>query len=241
MQETHAETNAETIDPPKAQRKPLHKVVPKLLLTSAVFWLPMLLFVGLANAVRSNHALPGDDAILNGIHHFSSPALDKLAVAVTTLGNPAVVVIGVAVAAAVLAYKRYRRQAVFLLFSAAGTAAINVIIKFLFHRDRPSLWARIVTENSYSFPSGHAMISSALAFSVIILCWHTRYRWLVVIVSTLFFLLVSLSRLYLGVHFPSDVVGGWSVSLLWIATLHYAFGRFGRRDKGRSQASDRSN
>lgn len=220
----------------RSPRKSLGRTLPKLFLTSAVFWIPIALFVLLANQVRETNPLPGDVAILQAIHAHASPFLDTLAVIVTDLGSAAAVVAAVAIAAGVLWYKRRRGPALFLLFSAGGTAAINAVFKVLFHRARPDLWPRIVTETDYSFPSGHAMISSALAFSVILLLWNTRYRWWAVTVGTLYFVLVGLSRLYLGVHFPSDVYGGWCVSLLWVATLYYAFQQYVSR-AGKTKAA----
>ena len=219
----------DTITPPVPERKPLRQVVLKLLLTTAYFWIPMMLFLWLADKIHDQEPLFGDVAILQAIHSIANPLLDSIAVAVTHLGSAPTVVAGVLLASGLLAYKHRKRQALFLLFCAGGTAAINVIFKLIFQRERPSLWTHIVTENSYSFPSGHAMISSALALSVIILCWHTRFRWIALVASCLYFLLVSGSRLYLGVHFPSDVIGGWCVSVFWVLTVHHIFARFGRK------------
>ena len=226
-----------TIEPAPAKRKPLHKVVLRLFLASALFWIPMLIFVGLANEIKDGDSLPGDVAILQAIHGLNSPFLDMLARIVTELGGVIIVSLAVAVAVTVLYVKRHRRPAVFLLFSAAGTALLNVVFKLFFQRERPDLWQHLVTEHSYSFPSGHSMISSALAFGVIVLCWQTRYRWLAVAAGGLYFVLVGLSRMYLGVHFPSDVVGGWCVSFLWIAVLTYVFARFGRGHPTKSTSS----
>ncbi|MDF2461379.1 MAG: acid phosphatase, partial [Candidatus Saccharibacteria bacterium] len=107
-----------------------------------------------------------------------------------------------------------------VVLSVAGAALLNLLLKASFQRDRPDLWESIVTETSYSFPSGHAMASSALAFSVMLVLWETKWRWLAVAVGTIYFVLVGVSRMYLGVHFPSDVVAGWCVSLAWVGIVH---------------------
>jgi undecaprenyl-diphosphatase len=70
------------------------------------------------------------------------------------------------------------------------------------------------------------MISMSLALAVVILAWKTRYRWIAVIAASLYVLLVGISRLYLGVHYPSDVLGGWCISVLWILTLYHVLARF---------------
>ena len=189
----------------------------------------MVIFLRLANEVHEKDPLLGDTAILEWFRQVSTPGLDRAVVAVTSLASTPAVVLGLGLAATALVWTRRRRDALFLVFCAGGTALINLGVKIIFQRDRPSLWEHIVTENSYSFPSGHAMISSAIAFSFIIIFWHTRYRWLAVGAGAAYALLIGISRLYLGVHFPSDVLAGWCVSLLWVLSMRYAFTRFGRK------------
>jgi undecaprenyl-diphosphatase len=74
----------------------------------------------------------------------------------------------------------------------------------------------VITETGYSFPSGHAMLSSALILSVVFIIWKTRFRWVGVIIGAILIGLIGLSRVYLGVHFPTDIVAGWSVSFVWV-------------------------
>jgi len=85
----------------------------------------------------------------------------------------------------------------------------------LFHRDRPTFWHSLITETGYSFPSGHAMISSALIVGLIVLLWNTKWRITSIIVGGFIVLMIGLSRLYLGVHYPTDVVAGWSAGFIW--------------------------
>lgn len=229
--------NTDPLNPPKSQRQPLRQVVPKLLLSTAYFWVPVLIFLRLANEVHEKEPLLGDTAILQWFRQFSTPGLDAVVVAITQFGSAPAVAVGLTLSLAALVWAGHRRDALFLLFCAGGTALINLFIKVIFERDRPSLWQHIVTENSYSFPSGHAMISSALALSFILIFWHTRYRWIVVGFGAAYCLLVSTSRLYLGVHFPSDVLAGWCVSLLWVLTVHHVFKRFGRKNLPNSNVS----
>ncbi len=70
-----------------------------------------------------------------------------------------------------------------------------------------------------SFPSGHATSSAALAASLLVLAWPTRFRWSAAIATTVFLTGVGLSRMYFGVHYPSDILGGWCVSFAWVAVL----------------------
>lgn len=218
---------AENLNP--KQKRSLHRIVWQYVRSTVYFWLPAIVFLAVANEVREDEPLTGDVAVLTQVHSIASPFMTDLFVVITTLGSAPVIVAGVAIAAATMWYLKRRRDALFLLFAAGGTSAINIVFKLLFERERPDLWQHLVVEEGFSFPSGHAMISSALALAVIMLVWHTRYRWAAIIIGILYALLVGISRLYLGVHFPSDVVAGWCVSVLWIITLHHVITRYQSR------------
>jgi undecaprenyl-diphosphatase len=152
--------------------------------------------------------------------------MDAFFVTMTTLGSAAVVVTAIIIMLYYLLHHKHHRDAMFLLAAAGGTALLSVFFKLLFTRTRPSLWQQIVVEKGYSFPSGHAMISCSLALAIMILCWPTRLRRLAIIGGSIYFVLVGISRLYLGVHYPSDILGGWLVSVAWIYLIHRAFGAF---------------
>lgn len=202
----------------------LHKVLSnetwkRLGVALSLFILPAFFFVELADEVRDKSTLQADEAILKWVNSYASPHLDVLTVGVTQLGG----FIGVSVLSVGLALllwrNRKRLMALFLLLCVGGASFINLLLKAFFQRDRPQLWERLVTENSYSFPSGHAMASSAFALSMIVIFWPTRYRWLVLALASLFMLVIGLTRLYLGVHYPTDVLAGWVVSGAWVGLM----------------------
>ena len=101
----------------------------------------------------------------------------------------------------------------------AGATVMNQVLKYIFERARPQLWEQLVHETSYSFPSGHAMVSAALGLAVVAALWNSRWRWWAVGVATVYILFVGFSRLYLGVHYPTDVLGGWLVSAAWVTAV----------------------
>ncbi|MDX2240635.1 MAG: phosphatase PAP2 family protein [Leptolyngbyaceae cyanobacterium bins.302] len=68
---------------------------------------------------------------------------------------------------------------------------------------------------SYVFPSGHAMASASFVMVLIVLAWNTRWRWLVLVGGSLFVLAIGWTRIYLGMHYPSDVVAGWLLEIAW--------------------------
>jgi undecaprenyl-diphosphatase len=110
--------------------------------------------------------------------------------------------------------------AAFFTVAVAGAWSINIMAKLLFQRVRPALWQSPVPEHDYSFPSGHAMLSMAIAGSLIILAWPTCLRWPALIGGSIGVLGIGLSRLYLGVHYPSDIIAGWCASLLWVTGVY---------------------
>ncbi len=122
----------------------------------------------------------------------------------------------IAIVLVLLVLQRWR-EGTFAALGFGGSALLDMGAKQFFQRDRPSLWESIAPESTFSFPSGHAMGSMTLAAVVIALAWNTRWRWPVTIVASLFALLVGISRIYLGVHYPSDILGGWSAALVWSA------------------------
>ncbi len=110
-----------------------------------------------------------------------------------------------------------------------GSAILNIVAKNHYARLRPNLWLSITPETTFSFPSGHATGSMTFAMAGVILCWPTRARFPTLVVSAIFVLVVGISRLYLGVHYPSDILSGWTAAIAW------TFGRYSARRKSPTQ------
>ena len=185
-----------------------------------VILLPLALFLKVAAEVRERQSPELDTAILIWLHHFATPTLNRIATVLTNLGGPGVIV-GVTLITALILYAQHRRRAMtMLLLGVGGTAIINLVLKTAFARLRPDLWVQVVTEKSFSFPSGHAMITSALALTIILMLWHTRWRWYALIGGIIYAGVIGLTRVYLGVHYPTDVLGGWLVSFIWVIIVN---------------------
>lgn len=108
---------------------------------------------------------------------------------------------------------RRRLQAAAVFAAATAGAAFDPLLKDLFDRPRPHYWRPLGIVHGSSYPSGHAMTSMAFAAAITLLAWRTRWRWPLVAAAGIFVGLVGLSRVYLGVHYPTDIVGGWLASL----------------------------
>lgn len=188
-------------------------------LALALFSIAMIGFVSLADEVSEGETLAYDSAILEWLNTLATPELDRVMVILTNLGG--VVAISSLTGALIiyLLYKRRKYAALMMAFGVGGAAVINLILKSIFERTRPDLWTQIITEVSFSFPSGHAMGSSALALSIILILWRTKWRTISIVIGSFYVLIIGLTRLYLGVHYPTDVIGGWLMSLGWIVLV----------------------
>lgn len=179
-------------------------------------------FAELAEHVMEGATQRFDEAVLLWMDTHSSPRLTTLALEVTALGSIAAVGL-VLFLASVLFWTMGRRYSVLLLWVAVvGGVALNYALKALFSRPRPQLFEwRVPHAGASSFPSGHAMTAAVvygtLAYLLTRLALGRGARigvWLVLLGVVL---LVGASRLYLGVHYPSDVVAGFGAGFAWAA------------------------
>ena len=200
----------------------LHRHGWRLLLVFVGLLLPLWGFAELADEIHEQEAIAFDEPLLHFAHGLATPGLDRVFVVLTDIGYlHGVVPFDIALVLVLLVLRRWRAAA-FAALALAGSGLLNVGTKLVFARDRPSLWESITPELTYSFPSGHAMGSATLAWVLVLLAWRTRWRWPVVAVALPFVLLVGFSRVYLGVHYPSDILAGWAAASAWAVASHLA-------------------
>jgi undecaprenyl-diphosphatase len=183
-------------------------------------------FAILAAAVQSQSGLVSfDQTVADHLHSraLAQPDVTAFFRFVTETGSPLVITLAT-VLIALLLYRRRR----YLLTAGwvAGVAGGGLLVtgfKFLFHRPRPELLDPIVTEDTTSFPSGHSLGSlvayGLLAYLSIILFPARRWRITVVTALAVWVLAIGFSRMYLGAHFFSDVLGGFSMGVCWLAVV----------------------
>ena len=188
-----------------------------LLLLLIGVYLPLQGFGELAEEVWEHEGgFPWDVPILLLIHITAQPQLDAFASLLTKFGVFwGVFPVATAISIALLIQRRWRSLA-YLIPTLLGSIIINRTAKVLLHRVRPHLWPSPSPEFDYGFPSGHAMSSMTLVAALVILTWGTRWFWSVLIVGTAFVLAIGWTRLYLGVHYPSDILAGWMASIAWV-------------------------
>jgi membrane-associated phospholipid phosphatase len=178
-------------------------------------YVPLLIFALLAVQIWQHEGgLWWDVAIMMTIHQTAQTNLDRLAATLTNFGTSWGVFPGcIVISLALLRVRRWRSVTYFLL-TVAGGGLINRIAKLLLHRVRPSLWEYTPVPD-FSFPSGHAMSSMLFVAALVVLMWGSRWCWAVVAAGSLFVVAIGWTRLYLGVHYPSDIVAGWMMAIAW--------------------------
>ncbi|MBD2534123.1 phosphatase PAP2 family protein [Nostoc flagelliforme FACHB-838] len=187
-----------------------------LLLLFVGVYLPLQIFGLLAFKVEQNQGgFPWDLSILVAIHSVAQLQLDEFAVLLTKMGSFWTVLPTLSVIALILLLQRRWRSLTYLLITTAGSATIKRTAKEFWHRVRPDMWTSAAPEFDYSFPSGHAMTSMTLIVILVVLTWDSVWCWLTVMLGSVFILAIGWTRLYLGVHFPSDIIAGWMVAIAW--------------------------
>ena len=150
----------------------------------------------------------------------------------TIAGTPVGLGIIVAAAAVVLARRKRFRWAAYLVFTTATGSLLVVQLKLYFARERPDLAEALRTAHGYSFPSGHAMgstiVCGALAYLALRACETWRAKAAALAGATTFVLAVAFSRVYLGVHWISDIAAGVTAGLIWITVTTVAYEAFRR-------------
>ncbi len=187
----------------------------------------LLIFGWLAAHVWFGETLRFDAAVRGVVHAWASPGLTYAMRGITYLGSSVfLVVVAVVLVWRLRAQGRGRAAAVFVL-AAAGAEALDQILKLIFQRVRPEAFFQYPEPFGYSFPSGHSFTSCAfygVAAAVVTARYRSRAAKAAVWVSVaLMVLLIGLSRIYLGVHYPSDVLGGYAAAVVWVAAVRAGY------------------
>lgn len=199
----------------------LRKRVGLTLLAGLVCAAGALIFLAaLADEMAEGDAARFDDWARSSIHQFASPAVTFVMRGVTVLGGPLVLFsLSLVVGLGFFVKKNYRAM-ILLIATIVGSSLLNEVLKASFHRTRPLPFFDITAPNSYSFPSGHALMSFCFYSSMAaLISRRTKSRMVRVIVRSLAALLIAaigVSRIYLGVHYPSDVVAGYAAAFIWV-------------------------
>jgi undecaprenyl-diphosphatase len=194
-------------------------------------------FAKLAQLVRGGYTQQFDETVLRWMERHQTPWLEALMLEVTMLGTWIVVLSIVGIAGLFLWLTRHKYSTVLLLVATAGGIGLNNILKVGFDRPRPQVFEWGTHVASSSFPSGHAMSSAVVYITVAYLAARLQKthfaRLATLVVFGIIVATICFSRMYLGVHYPSDVAAGVTIGLSWaafcMATLE-AIQRFAKRN-----------
>jgi undecaprenyl-diphosphatase len=186
----------------------------------------LMLFMWLGEEVREGDIITVDEGIRGVVHQVASPGLTAFMRAASRYGGPSVLVPAGLVVALAFLIKRWQRGAFLVIVTLAGAGLLNGLLKLYFARLRPEPFFDYPLPPSPSFPSGHALYAACVFGGLAaLLSPRLKTHLLRVLVWSAAVLLagfVGLSRVYLGVHYPSDVLAGFAVGLIWVTAV--AFG-----------------
>lgn len=185
-------------------------------------------FVKLASEVVEGDTMAFDRFVIAALRNSENPSLplgprwlQSAMLDVTAIGGVAVLTLITVIVAGFLAVSRKVKLALFVVTAVSTGALVSTLLKSLFDRPRPDLVSHLVDVNTTSFPSGHAMNSAVVYLTLAALLARTRLenatRIYILSMAIALALTIGFSRVYLGVHWPSDVIAGWAVGAFWAA------------------------
>jgi len=187
-----------------------------------------LVFFGwLTRVVLAGESMRFDTAVRNGIHAWASTPLTDAMRSITLLGEaPVLVALGILVVWRLAAQGR-RRAALIFVAACVGAEALSEILKLVFRRPRPEAFFGFAEPETYSFPSGHSVMSACF-YGVVaaILTVRVESRTAKIAIWTaaaLLALTIGFSRVYLGVHYPSDVLAGYAAAAIWVGAVRAGY------------------
>lgn len=208
-----------SLEPPateEAQRFMSAALLVGLLVAAAA----VMLLAWLGDEVLEGDALGLDEQARSLVHTVASPSLTRVMLLASSYGGPSALVPAGLLAALAFLVHGWRRGALLVVITLAGASLLNWLLKLSFGRVRPEPFFDYPLPGSPSFPSGHALFAASVFGGLAALLAprlkHRALRIAVWTLAVLLVLLVGLSRVYLGVHYPSDVLAGYAVAIIWV-------------------------
>ena len=199
-----------------------------------IVFIATFVFIGVAIGVQTGYLDGFDDAVRYRVYSMRSDKLTVFWRLITHSGNRYVVII---LGIILLLIKSLREKyGVKFAIAALSSTALYQIMKYIFQRPRPDLALRLIEQGGYSFPSGHSM-NCLVSYGILIYlllryCENRRLAKLLSFRLGLLTILIGFSRVYVGVHYPTDIIGGWSLGIAVLVAMIYAFEKFDSRSEG---------
>lgn len=201
----------------------LGRTTATLLVGLALATIGGLFFGWLGEEVLENDTVRFDQRAGALIHRESQPDLTQAMIIVTQIGSTLPVAVLSLLAAVSFWLLHMRRQAVVLAIAMMGAAVLSYVLKLGFHRVRPEPYFGLAVPSSFSFPSGHSLVAmcfyGVLAHLVNSRVQHGLFRAAIWAFAAVMVLLIGFSRIYLGVHYASDVIAGYAAGVVWVLAI----------------------
>lgn len=205
----------------------------KFKIYGVIIFIAALVFIGVAVGVQTGYLDGFDDTVRYRVYSIRSEKLTMFWKFITHSGDSEIVIM---LGIVLLLVKSLRKKyGVKFAIAALSSTALYQVMKYIFQRPRPDIALRLIEESGYSFPSGHSMnclVSyGILAYLILKYCGNARLAKILSVGLGLIIILIGLSRVYVGVHFPTDIIGGWSLGIAVLVAMMYAFEKFDGRCK----------
>jgi undecaprenyl-diphosphatase len=196
---------------------------------AAILGVFLFLFIEIVDELREKELVRFDERVIDYVQAFISPRLTEFMQVITFLGSVKWLAFAVIIAGVLLFIFKKRSLAIFMVISSGVGALFNILLKWIFKRERPDI-RPLIEEQGFSFPSGHSMGSfifyGSLAYMIVHLAKKRRWKTAWVLLLGFFIVSIGLSRIYLGVHFPSDVIAGFAAGGVWLTIMILGFRYF---------------
>ncbi|ERN54650.1 phosphatase PAP2 family protein [Alkalihalophilus marmarensis] len=205
------------------------------------FILLFVFFLITTYSVLKGYTREFDRLLLESAADFHTDLLTKMMTFFSFIGatKPVVVISILFLGVIYLKYRNLQDVILFALVS-LGSVTLNVVLKMTIKRERPE--SSLIVESGYSYPSAHTMAAVSLYGMIIYLLWkHTptvKARIIMITFGVSMILMIAFSRIYLGVHYASDIIGGVLISSFWLLTLLTIFQRYRKKEKKKSTQKD---
>lgn len=221
----------------------------RIVFTILLMTLGLLVFLVITGVVISGNTRHFDELVVTALRqpgNVSKPkgpyALIGIMRDITSLGGATFVTLITLIVAIYLLLQKKRRSLMLVLLATLGGGLLESILKSLIARQRPGPLFQLMPEYSHSFPSGHSMMSAVIYLSLAVLLARIQKRRViriyVVIVALFLTFIIGLSRIYLGVHYPTDVLAGWSLGLAWASFVWFLSWKLELKDKKEENLAD---
>jgi undecaprenyl-diphosphatase len=198
----------------------------------------LIFLAWLSNEVLEGETRHFDDVTRATVHQLASPTMTATMRGISFIGSSFFLTTATVTMFIWFLTHRWRREGWLLGITMLGASVLNTTLKLTFQRPRPEPFFDLLAPKSYSFPSGHSLASfcffGALATVLTARVENRRINFFTWLVAGLLVLLIGLSRIYLGVHYTTDVLAGYAAALIWIAVIRFLEMQLVRRWRKRS-------